>query len=500
MNPQSPGTGGPQRPRNGAGRPQQPGVPQQPGPEYVYETPDEFQNASGAGWGNPAGGGVPNGAGPAGSPGGAKATGSGSASGGAWATRPGASPVPGMSPKDFERLCHSVDKAFSQFAKAVEKGAGEVAEALGSKPEDNLKAYEEMARKRQAKARKRQAKRERKAAEAQYRAAQAQAAAQAQTRPPANGGWGIPAASAPAPAYPGPTALAKGRFRSSGGLTASGVIMTAIGGACTFAFGTFMAVGIVTGLAAGPAGVVTAVLFGTLTAAGAALLAGGIDRLRTASQLKSLRRIFGDREACTFDDIADRALISRPKALARARKLIRRGLIPQGRIDDEATTLMVTDDAYRQYRALQQHQRQIAESQHAADAARAAEAAARQSRGFKALLALCITALAVLFMVTAGQDFLSTIQFATIAGGIPFSVIVILMGVQFFKWVKHDEQLVERGLAEPFPEDSLAARQLRQWHEEREAREAEKAWLTRHEEVDVPDGAGLDESMKEVSR
>ena len=126
--------------------------------------------------------------------------------------------------------------------------------------------------------------------------------------------------------------------------------------------------------------------------------------------------------------------------------------------------------------------------------------AARQSRGFKALLALCITALAVLFMVTAGQDFLSTIQFATIAGGIPFSVIVILMGVQFFKWVKHDEQLVERGLAEPFPEDSLAARQLRQWHEEREAREAEKAWLTRHEEVDVPDGAGLDESMNEVSR
>ena len=70
--------------------------------------------------------------------------------------------------------------------------------------------------------------------------------------------------------------------------------------------------------------------------------------------------------------------------------------------------------------------------------------------------------------MTAGQDFLSTIQFATIAGGIPFSVIVILMGVQFFKWVKHDEQLVERGLAEPFPEDSLAARQLRQWHEERE--------------------------------
>lgn len=109
--------------------------------------------------------------------------------------------------------------------------------------------------------------------------------------------------------------------------------------------------------------------------------------------------------------------------------------------------------------------------------------AARQSRSFKAVLALCITALAVLFMVTAGQDFLSTIQFATIAGGIPFSIVVLLMGIQFFKWVRHDEQLVARGLAEPFPEGSLAAKQLAQWHEEKEAREAEEAWRARHEQL-----------------
>lgn len=109
--------------------------------------------------------------------------------------------------------------------------------------------------------------------------------------------------------------------------------------------------------------------------------------------------------------------------------------------------------------------------------------AARQSRSFKAVLALCITALAVLFMVTAGQDFLNTIQFATIAGGIPFSIVVLLMGIQFFKWVRHDEQLVARGLAEPFPEGSLAAKQLAQWHEEKEAREAEEAWRARHEQL-----------------
>ncbi len=379
MNPQSSGSagpygpqasgGGPQRPYQSA-RPSRPGAPQQPGPDCIYETPEDFQNP---------GAGAPSGSGAR----------PGSAAAGPWATRPGESPVPGMSAKDFERLCHSVDKAFSQFAKAVEKGAGEVAEALGSKPEDNLRAYEELARKRQAKAQKRQAKRERKAAEAQRRAAQAQAAwqtqqaqaaAQTQAAQAQAGGWGIPVSPASAPVYPSPTALVKGRFRSSGGLTASGVIMTAIGGACTFAFGTFTAVGIATGLATGPAGVVTAALFGALTAAGAALLAAGIGRLRTASQLKAFRRIFGDREACTFDDIAARALISRPKALARARKLLKRGLIPQGRIDDEATTLMVTENAYRQYCTLRQHQRQIAESQRAAEETRAAEAAARQHR------------------------------------------------------------------------------------------------------------------------
>lgn len=120
--------------------------------------------------------------------------------------------------------------------------------------------------------------------------------------------------------------------------------------------------------------------------------------------------------------------------------------------------------------------------------------AARQSRGFKVVLALCITALAVLFMVTAGEDFLNTIQFATIAGGIPFSIVVLLMGVQFFKWVRHDEQLVERGEATPFPEDSLAANQLQQWHKEKEAREAEEAWRARHEgsvDTDEPLARGL---------
>lgn len=67
----------------------------------------------------------------------------------------------------------------------------------------------------------------------------------------------------------------------------------------------------------------------------------------------------------------------------------------------------------------------------------------KHSRSFNALLVICIMALALVFLITAGETFLTTIQFATVAGGIPFTIIVVMMGVQFFKWVKKDPQLPE---------------------------------------------------------
>lgn len=342
---------GPQQPHDSWGRPA--AEPQQPGPDATYEVP----------WDDPA---------PAGQTGSQPGPRPGAAS----SFEPGKSPVPGMSAKDFERMCRSVDKAFTQFAKAVEKGVDEAAAALGQSPEKNLKAHKELQEKR-----KKQQKQARKAQKEARRAAQ-QAAYQ-QPRGAAPGGPGYQ----PTAAYVAqqtqqwaPLAKTKGRFRSTGGLTASGVVMTVVGGLGTFSAGLFTTVGIAMGMAADPAGLITAILFGGLTAAAATLLVSGIRRLVTASQVKSFQRIFGEREACTFDDIAARAQIGRRKAVSRARKLLRRGFIPQGRIDDEQTTLMVTDNAYRQYRQLQMAQRQSLENQRAAEEARAAEAAAAAAR------------------------------------------------------------------------------------------------------------------------
>lgn len=386
MNPQSPGTGG-RGPHDSWGRPQgesqQPGPqqsgPQQPGPEYVYEMPEDFQEQQRSARRDSADGnakGRPQGAKPAPDAPGADS----------WSAGPSGSPIPGMSAKDFQKMCRSVDKAFSQFARIVDQGVNEAAEALGQSPEKNLKAHKELQekRKREKKARKAQE-------EAQRRAAQQAYGQQRYGQP----GYGAPQGTlggvpqgfqqavtsvAQQAQQWAPLAKAKKRFRSSAGLTASGVIMAASGGAGTvFLGGTtiFSLVGSVLVGAGGASGVAATVLLGALTAGFAALLGFGVRNLRRASKLKALQRAVGQREAVTFDDIAARMQVSPKAALSTSRTLIKGGYLPQGRIDDENTTLMVTENAYHQYRQFQQSRRQTLAEREAAEAARAAEAAAR---------------------------------------------------------------------------------------------------------------------------
>lgn len=384
MNPQSPGTGG-RGPYDSWGRPygasrqpgpQQPG-PQQPGPEYVYEMPEDFQEQQQSAQQDSANGnakGRSRGAKPAPDVPGA----------GSWSAGPSGSPIPGMSAKDFQKMCRSVDKAFSQFARMVDQGVNEAAEALGQSPEKNLKAHKELQekRKREKKARKAQE-------EAQRRAAQQAYGQQRYGQPGYGASQGAPTGGVPQGFQQAvtsvaqqaqqwaPLAKAKKRFRSSWGLTASGVVMAAAGGAGTVFFGVPALVSaLAPAVARNPEVAVTAIL-GILTAGFATLLGFGIRNLRRASKLKALQRAVGQREAVGFDDLAARMQVSPKAALAASRTLIKGGYLPEGRIDDENTTLMVTENAYHQYRQFQQSQRQTLAEREAAEAARAAEAAAR---------------------------------------------------------------------------------------------------------------------------
>ena len=383
MNPQSPGTGG-RGPYDSWGRPQgesqqtgpQQTGPQQPGPEYVYEMPEDFQEQQRSARRDSADGnakGRPQGAKPA-----PDAPGVGS-----WSAGPSGSPIPGMSAKDFQKMCRSVDRAFSQFARMVDQGVNEAAEALGQSPEKNLKAHKELQekRKREKKARKAQE-------EAQRRAAQ-QAYGQQRSGQPGYGApqgtpGGVPqgfqqavTSVAQQAQQWAPLAKAKKRFRSSAGLTASGVIMAASGGAGTVFIGIPALIAALDPLAVGVPGLGVTAALGVMTAGFATLLGFGVRNLRRASKLKALQRAVGQREAVTFDDIAARMQVSPKAALSTSRTLIKGGYLPQGRIDDENTTLMVTENAYHQYRQFQQSQRQTLAEREAAEAARAAEAAAR---------------------------------------------------------------------------------------------------------------------------
>lgn len=384
MNPQSPGTGG-RGPYDSWGRPygasrqpgsQQPG-PQQPGPEYVYEMPEDFQEQQRSAQQDSANGnakGRPRGAKPAPDVPGA----------GSWSAGPSGSPIPGMSAKDFQKMCRSVDKAFSQFARMVDQGVNEAAEALGQSPEKNLKAHKELQekRKREKKARKAQE-------EAQRRAAQQAYGQQRYGHPGYGASQGAPTGGVPQGFQQAvtsaaqqaqqwaPLAKAKKRFRSSWGLTASGVVMAAAGGAGMVFFGIPALVSALAPAVAGNPEVAVTAILGILTAGFATLLGFGVRNLRRASKLKALQRAVGQREAVTFDDIAARMQVSPKAALSTSRTLIKGGYLPEGRIDDENTTLMVTENAYHQYRQFQQSQRQTLAEREAAEAARAAEAAAR---------------------------------------------------------------------------------------------------------------------------
>lgn len=387
MNPQSPGTGG-RGPYDSWGRPygasrqpgsQQPG-PQQPGPEYVYEMPEDFQEQQRSAQQDSANGnakGRPRGAKPAPDVPGA----------GSWSAGPSGSPIPGMSAKDFQKMCRSVDKAFSQFARMVDQGVNEAAEALGQSPEKNLKAHKELQekRKREKKARKAQE-------EAQRRAAQQAYGQQRYGHPGYGASQGAPTGGVPQGFQQAvtsaaqqaqqwaPLAKAKKRFRSSWGLTASGVVMAAAGGAGMVFFGIPALVSALAPAVAGNPEVAVTAILGILTAGFATLLGFGVRNLRRASRLKALQRAVGQREAVGFDELASRSQVKRSRVVARTRKLLKQGLIPQGRIDDEQTCLMVTDGAFHQYRQLQMAQRQTKENEQAAAAARAAEETARAAR------------------------------------------------------------------------------------------------------------------------
>ncbi len=239
-----------------------------------------------------------------------------------------------MSQKDFEELCRSIEGSISKVMDAVGKGL----DKAGNAANNAINQAIENQKKQQA---------------SRVQSAQpSQASQRPQVRPRTN----IPvrAGSAAYQQRYANNAIIRSRFKSSAGLTASGAALTAGGAIMTTSFGVAEIVGALTMALSMDPGfyngrIVGMLVIGVFLGLSIWSLVSGVKRLILGGRLKSFRRIFGDREVCSIKELSERMQLSPAKTIDVARKLIGRGYLPQGRLDDDGTCLMVTNDSYNLY-------------------------------------------------------------------------------------------------------------------------------------------------------
>lgn len=225
--------------------------------------------------------------------------------------------------EDFERLCRNIGDTVSQMSKVVGKHLSEAGNAMGSAIEQAAKDYKQKV---------------------------------------ANGD----VFQNPVQLSRAKKGLMRSRFRGTGGLTTSGVVMTSFGGLFTFSFAAGLIAEAGTGVlwadVAG-GGPFAAALFGTSVFLGlsAWLLSAGMKRLSAARNLKDIQRIMGGREFCNISELALHMQKTEKKTLAAIYDLLKRGMLPEGHLTDDETCLIVTNEAYHHYRQAQRtlHQKQM---------------------------------------------------------------------------------------------------------------------------------------------
>ncbi len=217
----------------------------------------------------------------------------------------------GPSQQDFDRLCKDIGNGVSQVSEALAKGLAGAGNALGGVIGQAVEGYRVNQQ------------------EAQMRAEMARQ-----------------------------EEIINARFGKPSSLRTSGVVGCVFGGFLTLGFGSGLIDELLTigagSLASNLVGIVIlAILFG-LSVKG---LIGGISRIKAAKSLEEVKRIAGARQAVPLSEIAHMSGMKPEQALADVQHLLRTGQIPQGHLDEENTTLMLTDEAYRNYLRFRESER-----------------------------------------------------------------------------------------------------------------------------------------------
>lgn len=156
-------------------------------------------------------------------------------------------------------------------------------------------------------------------------------------------------------------ALLESRFGNVAKAKRGGTVRTVFGSILSFSFGMPLLSCLVTAPWIGiPNAIVGTAVMAAFFIPSLALLISGTRRLKMARQLGTLQRIFGNREAVPIAEIAQATGQKPAKIISAIQELLRHGMLPQGHLDAEQRTLIVTDEAYRHYLQLRSAQQQKA--------------------------------------------------------------------------------------------------------------------------------------------
>ncbi len=147
------------------------------------------------------------------------------------------------------------------------------------------------------------------------------------------------------------------------GSRAAGILLTVFGAIFLGSFGLAALITLAVGLAKGVLGagaLAVCIVFGTLALGSGAMLGAGCSLSGRAKRLRAYAAALRGKTYCAISDLARR--VRKPEAFVckELHRLIARGNFPQGHIDDEQKTLLLTDEVYDQYRALQRQRAEAA--------------------------------------------------------------------------------------------------------------------------------------------
>lgn len=139
------------------------------------------------------------------------------------------------------------------------------------------------------------------------------------------------------------------RYAPANGVKASGYAMAIGGGVLAASFGVlsllaFLGAGLFAGFAIG------ATVMLCLCGGSVAMSVLGAKRAGFAKRFQAYRRILGTRTFCTIKELAAQTGETDNLVEKDLHKMIDKGMFREGHLDDQATTLMVTNATYEQYR------------------------------------------------------------------------------------------------------------------------------------------------------